>query len=242
MPVISEPPDTEALPVSPGVDTAKLAPNRKPVQLPETQEALPWVSHHEIKKESNPFTDRDWRMLGYAWFGFILRILLVFGAIFSVYQFLVAREEKRVERTLQLVELWEQDDYQAAQEALRERLAALNAKYATLLPNNPSQSEMAVYSEKVGLEVMTAEGGSMPLPEFRKHFDRLVYFLNRLSFCVEGNLCSRDIADAYFRDYAVSFWTYFSGYVAEQRKAGLTTYALPVERYVRRDVAPAAAQ
>ena len=31
--------------------------------LPETTEGFPWPSSHEIKKESNPFTDRDWRML-----------------------------------------------------------------------------------------------------------------------------------------------------------------------------------
>ena len=228
------------LPTSPAAEAARSPQQKKPVQLPETQEALPWVSHHEIKKETNPFTERDWRMVGYAWSGFLLRILLMFGAVFSVYQFLAAREEKRVERTLQLVELWEEEDYQAAQGAIRERLAALNEKHASLLGDSPTQAEMALYSERVGLEAMRAEDGSTPLPEFRKHFDRVIYFLNRLSFCVEGNLCSRDVADAYFRDYAVSFWTYFSGYVAEQRKAGLTTYALPIERYVRRDAAPAA--
>ena len=67
---------------------------------------------------------------------------------------------------------------------------------------------------------MNADGGVMPLPEFQDQFDRLVYFLNRVSFCVEGNLCDRDIADAYFQDYANSFWRYFRGYVEKQRKGG----------------------
>ena len=233
---LAEPPDTELRPTHAAQEARPLA--SKP--LPETEDALPWHGDDEVQRENNPFSERDWRMVGYAWTGFILRIVLILGALFSVFQFLAAREEKRVERTLQLVELWEREDYQAAQQALRERLAGLNEKYASLLGKSPTQSEMSVYSEKVGLEAMSPDGGTMPLPEFRKHFDRIVYFLNRLSFCVEGNLCSSDVADAYFRDYAVSFWTYFAGYVADQRKAGLTTYALPVERYVNRDAAPAA--
>ena len=80
---------------------------------------------------------------------------------------------------------------------------------------------------------MTADGGSKPIEDFTADFDRIVYFLNRVSFCVEGGLCSRKVADAYFRDYAVSFWSYFAGYVEKQRKAGSTTYALPIENYVR---------
>jgi hypothetical protein len=41
-------------------------------------------SPQEIKKESNPFTEADWRMWTYAWSGFLLRLMLVFGASFSV--------------------------------------------------------------------------------------------------------------------------------------------------------------
>jgi hypothetical protein len=227
------PPNSD--PAQPAAPESGKAGEKKSKLLPETQEALPWVSNHEIKKETNPFTERDWRMVTYAWTGFILRLLLIFGAIFSVYQFLLAREEKRVERTLQLVELWEQDSYQEAQTAIRARIAGLNEKYAGLLGSKPGQAEMEVYFQRVGIEAMTADGGTMPLPEFQQHFDRVVYFLNRMSFCVEGNLCSREIVDAYFRDYAVSFWNYFSGYVEQQRKAGLTSYAMPVERYVRSD-------
>ena len=48
------------------------ASNKKPETLPETTEGFPWPSSHEIKKESNPFTDRDWRMLIYAWSGLLV--------------------------------------------------------------------------------------------------------------------------------------------------------------------------
>lgn len=225
-----------AAPVAP-VAAVVAAPRKPPVKLPETGEALPWQSSHDIKKESNPFTDRDWRMLAYAWSGFLLRIVLVLGACFSVYQFLAAREEKRVERTLQLVELWEQDGYQQAQKALKTRLAALNAQYAALLGENLTQRERALIYDRIGQQALTEKGGALPVAEFQDHFDKIVYFLNRMSFCIEGDLCSRKVADAYFRDFAVSFWAYFSGYIERQRKAGSSTYALPIETYVLSDVA-----
>ena len=180
----------------------------------------------------NLFIGRDWRVSANAWAGFGLRILLIAGTLFTVYQYLAARYEMRVDRTLKLVELWEQDRYQDAQKAMRARLAALNEKYSDLLGKNPSQPAMDVYYSRIGLEALKAEGGDMPLPEFQDRFDRIVYFLNRVSFCVDGNLCDRDITDSYFQDYARSFWRYFHGYVEKQRRAGTTTYAAAIEKYV----------
>lgn len=207
-------------------------PRKKAAALPETAGALPWISEHEVKKEANPFTERDWRMLVYAWSGLVIRITLVVGAVFSVYQYLAAREEKRVERALELVDLWERPEYQAAQRALKVRIEGLNERYASLVGESPTPSEQAVYASRIGMEALTADGGTMPLAEFQDQFDRIVYFLNRVSFCVEGGLCSREVADAYFRDFAQSFWSYFSGYVARQRNAFSPTYALPMEQYL----------
>lgn len=194
---------------------------RKIEQLPETTEAFPDVSSHEAKPESNPFTSRDWRMLGYAWTGFAVRVLIVLGGLFTAYQYLDAKEEKRVERTLQLVELWERAEYQEAQQAVADRLDALNERYAGLLGANPTPAERKVYFEQIGIEAMSVEGGEMPLPAFRAEFGRVLYFLNRMSFCVEGNLCSRSMVDGYF-----------GGHVARERKNGAATYAAPLEAYV----------
>ncbi len=208
------------------------APAKKSATLPETTEAYPWVSSQEIKKESNPFTDRDWRMLAYAWFGMGVRIIIVLGAIFTVYQFLAAREETRVQRTLDLVEVWEKEEYQQAQSALKNRINLLNEKNLAMLGNQPSQFEREVYFKQIGMKALSAEGGSMPLGQFSEQFDRIVYFLNRVAFCVESNLCSQHVADAFFRDYAESFWRYFSGYVAAQRKGGNANFATQIEKYV----------
>lgn len=216
-----------------GKETAKRLPApRRIEQLPETTEGYPEQSVHEAKPESNPFTSRDLRMLGYAWSGFAVRILLIAGGIFTLYQYLEGKEEKRVERTLQLVELWERTEYQDAQQAVAERLDALNQRYAGVLGDNPTPGERLIYMEQIGIEAMAEEGGTMPLPEFRAAHGRVLYFLNRMAFCVEGNLCSKSMVDGYFGDYARSFWDYFSGHVALERKNGSTSYAAPLEDFV----------
>ena len=198
-------------------------------------------SPQEIKKEGNPFSDRDWRMWSYAWSGFALRLMLVFGTAFSAYQYMTARQEKRVERTLALVELWERPEYQAAQKALKERLTDLNTKNQNLLGSNPSDAKLAVYYRQIGQKALTADGGAMPLNEFQANFDRVIYFLNRLSACASANLCAPEMADEYFRDYARSFWSYFAGYIQEQRKAGTINLAQPLEAWLKKDDQPAPA-
>lgn len=190
--------------------------------------------------DGNPFNESDWRVLLNAWVGFALRVVLVLAAGFSAFQYLAQREEARVSETLKLVDLWEQDQYQAAQQALRTRLADLNKLYAKDYPANGSDAEKAFYFRKLGEAAMTTEGGTLPLPEFEQHFGRLIYFLNRVSFCVAENLCSDTVSDAYFADYAVSFWRYFSGYAARQRKAGNANFAKAIEDYVKSVEAEAA--
>ena len=209
-------------------------PAKKPATLPETTEGLPWVSSQEIKKESNPFTDKDWRMFIYAWSGLAVRIAFVLGAIFTVYQFLAVREEARIQRALDMVELWEKPEFQKAQRAVKKRIDDLNEKYAKILVDQPTMNDRAVIMRKIGTEAMAAEGDTTEAEEFEEQFDQIVYFLNRISFCVEGGLCSREVIDAYFGDYAKSFWAYFSDHIDRQR-ATVPTYAQPIEAYVLGD-------
>lgn len=197
-------------------------------------------SPQEIKKESNPFTDSDLRMRSYAWAGYALRLMLILGAFFSIFQYLTARQERRVERTMQLVELWEQKDYQNAQQALKRRLVDLNAQYSSLLGSEPTEKEIAVYNRRIGMEALTENGGAQPLAEFQAQFDRVIYFLNRVSACATANICAPEVVDQYFRDFAKSFWSYFGGYINRQRQAGSVSYAKPLEDYLGADAAPVA--
>ena len=201
-------------------------------ELPETTSAFPDKSNEDVKPDSNPFTASDWRMFLYAWSGFGVRLLIIAGGLFTLVQYIQTRDETRIERTLQLVELWERPEYQDAQKALKIRLDALNEQYAGLLGDNPSPQEKTIYDERIGLTALSADGGAMPAEAFRDHFDKIVYFLNRVAFCVEGNLCKKSVADAYFHDFAASFWTYFAGHVREERRRGSPNYAVTIESYL----------
>lgn len=205
------------------------APARAARDLPDP---LPVPSAQEIKKEASPFNDPDWRVRLYTWCGFGLRVLLIIGAVVTALEYFAAREEKRVEHTLDLVTLWEGERYQEAQAALDARLQPLRENAVAMLGSDPARADLELLYKRIGEQAMTEAGGSQPLPEFRDAFGRIVYFLNRLAFCVEGNLCSRDVADAYFRDFAESFWIYFSGYILDERKTS-PNYAKPLEDYVK---------
>lgn len=212
--------------------TATAAPVDPPAARTELPEPIPVTSPHDIRKEQNPFTDRDWRMWFYAWSGFALRLMLIFGAGFSVVQYLGAREEKRVERTLQLVELGERDVYQAAQRAMRVRLVALAQRFQSEMKPNATDSEKALYSDRIGRLAMTADGGDMPLAEFQEHFDRVLYLLNRVGSCVNTDLCAPTVANDYYRDYAETFWAYFGGYIEARRQGGSPTLADPLKAWL----------
>ncbi|MBK8457862.1 MAG: hypothetical protein IPL47_12770 [Phyllobacteriaceae bacterium] len=115
---------------------------------------------------------------------------------------------------------------------MRDRLAGLNEKYGELVARNATDREVAIFQARLGAEALTEGGGTAPLAEFTGHFDRIVYFLNRLSTCVNGNLCSKPVADEFFRDFTVSFWRYFSGHIEAERQRGQPSYGLAIETYV----------
>jgi hypothetical protein len=194
--------------------------------VPEGASPLPGSSEWT----ENLFVGGDWRVSANAWAGFGLRVLLIAGSVFTVYQYLMQRQEIRVERALQLVELWDQDKYQEAQKAVKTRLAGLLEENPNPFGSNPSQKDLAFYYARIGEQALNPSDGASA--DFQEQFDRLVYFLNRVSFCVDRNICDRDIAENYFADYANSFWRYFRGYAEKRRKQGEPSYAAAIEKFV----------
>lgn len=206
---------------------------KKTAKLADSGLGLPVPNVQEPKDEPNPFAARDWRLFLFAWAGFALRVLLCVGAVFSAAQFLQARYEKRVERTLDLVTLWESDDFQGAQSALKRRLGDLNKQAESLITPQTTPEQLDVIMASIGNQAMTEQGGTMPLADFQDQFDRIVYFLSRVSSCVQGNLCDRDVADEYFLDYARSFWRFFGDWIGKQRERGSPNLAVGIENYVK---------
>lgn len=207
----------------------------EPPKKVDTGTSIPVPSTQDPKDEPNPFAARDWRLFLFAWSGFTLRILLCLGAVFSAIQFLQARQEKRIERSLDLVSLWEGDAFQTAQSAIKRRLGDLNRQSAGLITPQTTPQELDIIMTSIGNQAMTAEGGEMPIGEFQDQFDRVVYFLSRVASCVEGNLCDRAVADEFFLDYARSFWRFFSGWIEKERTRGSPNLATGIETYLKAD-------
>ncbi len=205
----------------------------KPPKKVDTGTGMPAPSTQEPRDEPNPFAARDWRLFLFAWSGFALRVLLCVGAVFSAVQFMQSRQEKRIERSLDLVSLWESTSIQAASSAVKRRLGDLNSQAAGLITAQTTPEQLDIIMSSIGNQAMTADGGAMPLAEFQDHFDRVVYFLSRVASCVEGNLCDRAVADEFFLDYGRSFWRYFSGWIEKQRRQGSPNLAVGVETYLK---------
>ena len=206
---------------------------KKPAKLPDTGTGIPTPNTQEPKDEPNPFAAKDWRLFLFAWSGFTLRVLLCVGAVFSAAQFLQARQEKRIERTLDLVTLWESEEFQQAQNAVKRRLGDLNRQSESLITPQTTQDQLDIIMSSIGNQAMTDEGGTMPLADFQERFDRVVYFLSRVASCVEGNLCDRAVADEFFLDYARSFWRFFSDWIIKERERRSPNLAITMENYLK---------
>jgi hypothetical protein len=205
----------------------------KPPKKIDTGTGIPTPPTQDPKDEPNPFAARDWRLFLFAWTGFALRVLLCVGAVFSAMQFLQARHEKRVERTLDLVSLWESDEFQKSQSAVKRRVGELNRQSAGLITPQTTPEQLDIIMTSIGNQAMTPEGGEMPLADFQDHFDRVVYFLSRVASCVEGNLCDRGVADEFFLDYTQSFWRFFSDWIEKERRRGSPNLAIGIEAYIK---------
>ncbi len=145
---------------------------------------------------------------------------------------LVSSSQEAVDRALDYAQAWQADEYRDARGAIDARIGYLNGLYAAELPPDATEAERAAYRERLGVEAMTPEGGSMPFPEFRTVFDRVMDYLNRASTCANAGVCDRATIDQYMLADARSFWGYFAGYARNRRTAGEADYARPLEDYL----------
>lgn len=159
--------------------------------------------------------------------GLIAAILLAIIVMILAARYVANPPREMAKESMALVELWETPDYQAAQAAVRERLARLNQQYAGLLSGTPTEQEKTIFISQVGRAAMREDGGTMPLPEFKQKFDLLVRFFNRVSLCAETSICDSATIDAYFGDFLRSFYTYFGKYLSDSGRAFSKYYVPP---------------
>lgn len=151
-----------------------------------------------------------WASQASLWSSLIVKIILIAGALFSVWQYLEAKNEQRIARTFDLVTLWESDRLQAAYRQLYADIEIYRQNN-----QNPLQ-QLAISEPDLNPEALVGqaiwdqayENGSGAVP--RENILTLQYFLSRAVTCSQENLCDKHLISVFFDDFALDFWQYFS--------------------------------
>ncbi|MGO7323279.1 hypothetical protein ACCS95_31985 [Rhizobium ruizarguesonis] len=153
----------------------------------------------------------------------LVRASVVAGVVFTGFQYVASVGREKTQRSFELVDLWESDRIQEADEKLSGRLQQLQDEASALLgqgQNDPGFVQKFV-AERLLEEAMSDK-------ELANSYNSIVYFLNRVSNCTTSQLCNPDVLNDFFKDYTRQFWDYFS----ENLKKDAVRKVHPIEKYL----------
>lgn len=167
---------------------------------------------------------------GWAAIGSLGVFCTVSSFVFGVVQYTQALEEKRAERTLELVKEWRGDGYRDSFNLLAETTAAqmtaniTEAEIAFLDGNDEAREKVAA---KLANLVLAEE------PDASDALDEVVYFFNLLGLCVEANMCSEATAAGFFDNTLIDFHSIYEAPI-DARRETLPDYASGMLRLLAR--------
>lgn len=130
-------------------------------------------------------------------------VVLVCGMFVTYLQYQSFLASNRSEKSFQMVEEWElrgyKDDFDAYAMAILKLEAEAIGAGGPPLP----------YIQRK----MTAPG-----PELSEHVAQLYYFFDKMSLCIERDLCDGDLLRDYFGRSVAGFWEHTIGYLDGRRK------------------------
>lgn len=169
----------------------------------------------------------------------VMRIAASIGvataAMVAVSEYISANDDKRAERSLEIVRDWQTgahtNRYTAVQEFVEAKVTepALQASLAQL-----SDAALADAQSNLG-KAWTAALRSSSDPADRaieRDIDRLMLFFAQMQICVKAELCDEVVLKAYFDLEVSTFWRYFSGYAELRQEANYEGYGEPVRLLV----------
>lgn len=152
------------------------------------------------------------------WLDLVVKVGAIFAAIFAVHQYLEARQDARVAKTLDYVQRF--DDADSKVGAARRRIAGvlwLNdgqiKRLRDIKRNLPEAESREIHRRFISKLV----DGTAASPGLRQEIQDLVSFFEGLSVCVETNLCDATSAERFFGDFAKTFWSNFAVFIEERR-------------------------
>lgn len=151
----------------------------------------------------------------------LVKALTIAGVVFAAWQYLEARQEARIARTLAYVERFEQGDVGAA----RQRINGVIREYLPQFANIEGITQED--RDSMVLSIVEVGGAS-----FERDIDLIVDFFHGLSICVQEVLCERGVAERYFASSdATNIWANFEPYVRTRRENN-PAFARALEAFV----------
>jgi hypothetical protein len=151
----------------------------------------------------------------------------------AFWQYYEAGQDKKRERSLQLVSAWV-DDGQPERIArvsafLYQKAAAARAQIE-ILPEIMREKAWENANERIFLSLVTANDATAS--NARVDIDNLFRFFVRVEICVSSGLCDANVARDYFLIEAQSLTTDLAPFLALVRESGLPNYGKAVEAFV----------
>lgn len=147
--------------------------------------------------------------------GVVVKIGTVLAVLFGFNQYLIARHDARVNRTLALVQIFNSDTHTAgrARLAITDSLWANRPQFERLINAPPDQFDS--HRDNLVYKILHM-GGEQYEPVFPSLL-RLLDFYGELEICVASNLCDEPTALAYFGAYANAHWQMFDKEILKNR-------------------------
>ena len=170
------------------------------------------------------------------WLDLFVKSAAVFAGAFAIYQYLDAREDLRVARTLEYVERFNNPGTSvgSARADITRTLWANEPQIRRLrdilraLPEEDRAALRYRFTRKI-LDGGPDSEGAQPAVH------AIVQFFDALHICIRSELCDKDSAHAFFGHYAETFWSNFGAAVIENRELD-ASYGAGLE-HIARDAA-----
>jgi len=153
-------------------------------------------------------------------------VLGIISGMWAVYLFVQQIEATRAEKTLELVEFW-------ADGPARSAYRRLDAEMSDLIDamSDQDRAEVAAASEEERAEKRQQLGlKAAQNQDVSEALEEVEFFFNRLAVCVDTQLCSRYVAQAFFKDTLETLLGAYGEAIKQRQDSGWPSFGASTQR------------
>jgi hypothetical protein len=141
----------------------------------------------------------------------IWKAAIVIGALFAGYEYLEAREAKRVERSMTYIDTFERGEIASARAVVNAALRPYASDFAAMA----RRGGVSAADKKAIIQTLIDDDSEGKLADA---IDRQVDFYEGLRLCLSEDLCSKSVVTGYFcPGRAGVLWSDFKPYIDDRR-------------------------